>query len=96
MSVLQAALPTRRLRVDKETTQSRVAHHCVVTQAAQIRLCSSPYFALRSLTCANRSGRLHLFGTVPTYFMKQMAQETIRPVDGVEVIVNLVIVRKYG
>ncbi len=74
------------------TAQSNVGVHCVVTQAVLSRLRSSRYRELRSVTCEFRSGQLYLAGQVPTYYMKQMAQETIRAIDGVEQIVNRVIV----
>jgi osmotically-inducible protein OsmY len=44
------------------------------------------------LTCDFRSGELHLQGIVPTFYMKQMAQETIRSVGGVQKITNRVTV----
>jgi osmotically-inducible protein OsmY len=67
--------------------------YCVTTQAAMIRLRSSPYFALRILTCDFQRGHLIVYGTVPTYYMKQVAQETVRPVIGVEKISNRVSVQ---
>ncbi|MDF1843022.1 MAG: BON domain-containing protein [Rubripirellula sp.] len=67
--------------------------YCVTTQAAMIRLRASPYFALRILTCDFRRGHLVICGAVPTYYMKQVAQETVRPVIGVEKITNRVSVQ---
>ncbi len=94
MSTLQATIPTRRIRVNQAAAQTNVCGHCVVTQAVLIRLRSSPYFALRSLTCEFRSGEIYLEGHVSTYHMKQMAQETIRGIDSVVVIVNRVVVKR--
>jgi len=93
MSVLQATIPTTRcVRISQRATRNDVWPECVVTQAALTRLRSSPHRVLQSLTCVFSSGQLHLKGTVPSYYMKQMAQETIRSVEGVEQIVNRVIV----
>ncbi len=41
--------------------------------------------SLRSDVC---SGRVVLSGAVPSYFLKQMAQESLRSVEGVEEIQN--------
>jgi osmotically-inducible protein OsmY len=37
-------------------------------------------------------GRITIVGNVPTYFQKQMIQETVKQVDGVEAIDNQVVV----
>ncbi len=94
MSTLQATIPTRRVRVNHAALQSNVGAYCVVTQAVLIRLQSSPYRELRSVTCGFLTGQLYLDGNVSTYYMKQMAQEAVRAVNGVEVIFNQVIVRQ--
>jgi len=48
----------------------------------------SPYVARRSLRFETSAGRVTLRGVVNTYFQKQMAQEAIRHVDGVDEIAN--------
>lgn len=92
MSILQANFPTPSVGVNQAMAQTDVGVHCFVTQAVLIQLRSSPYSELRSVRCEFVSGQLYLEGHVPTYYMKQLAQETIRAVDGVEVIVNRVVV----
>lgn len=49
----------------------------------------SPHLARSGLTLEARDGRLVVRGKVRSYFHKQMAQETLRHVDGVEQIENL-------
>ena len=49
---------------------------------------SSPYLAGRSLRSETRAGRVVLHGVVGTYYQKQMAQEAVRRIDGVEFIDN--------
>lgn len=49
----------------------------------------SPHLARSGLTLEARDGRLVVRGTVRSYFHKQMAQESLRHVDGVEQIENL-------
>ncbi len=48
----------------------------------------NPYLARRSLRFETTDGRVTLRGVVRSYFQKQMAQEALRHVDGVEEIAN--------
>lgn len=48
----------------------------------------NPYLSNKSLRFETSSGRVTLRGVVGTYFQKQMAQEAIRYVDGVDEIAN--------
>ncbi len=48
----------------------------------------NPYLARRSLRFETTEGRVTLRGVVRSYFQKQMAQEALRHVDGVEEIAN--------
>ncbi|MCE5266411.1 MAG: BON domain-containing protein [Planctomycetaceae bacterium] len=48
----------------------------------------NPYLARRNLRFETSEGRVILRGVVNTYFQKQMAQEAIRHVDGVDEIAN--------
>jgi osmotically-inducible protein OsmY len=48
----------------------------------------SPYVARRNLRFETSAGRVTLRGVVNTYFQKQMAQEALRYVDGVDEIAN--------
>ncbi|MHB0955245.1 MAG: BON domain-containing protein [Pirellulaceae bacterium] len=51
-------------------------------------LSSSPHLFGRKLGFEADAGLVILKGTVKSYFQKQMAQEAIRRVDGVELIDN--------
>ncbi len=51
-------------------------------------LSRSPYLAPTELRIEAQEGVIRLEGAVKSFFHKQMAQETIRRVDGVERIVN--------
>ena len=55
----------------------------------------SPHLARRGLRCETNSGRVVLHGTVGSYYQKQMAQEALRRVDGVEEIENRLEVLRY-
>jgi osmotically-inducible protein OsmY len=48
----------------------------------------NPYIARRSLRFETEQGRVTLRGVVRSYFQKQMAQEALRHVDGIQEITN--------
>ncbi len=54
------------------------------------RLAGSGYVALRQLRCESRDGVLFLYGRVPSYHLKQLAQTLVREIEGVAAIVNSV------
>lgn len=93
MFALESAEQTTEKHESQRRSRKQVIECCEITQAVMIRLRSSPYRVLRILTCEFRRGHLIVCGTVPTYYMKQMAQETVRPVPGVEKITNRVSVQ---
>lgn len=49
---------------------------------------ANPYFSGRSLRFETESGRVTLRGVVRSYFQKQMAQEALRHVEGIDEIQN--------
>ena len=49
---------------------------------------SNPYLSGRKLRFETKQGRVVLRGVVGSYFQKQMAQEAVRRVKGVEEIEN--------
>ena len=53
---------------------------------------ASPYLQRRQLNIQEDEGRVVLRGHVPSYFQKQIAQETIKHLDGVESIENELVV----
>jgi osmotically-inducible protein OsmY len=59
-----------------------------VVELAEDRLRSSPYLALRVIDCADHEGSVTLRGCVPTYYLKQLAQEIVAGTDGVRAIHN--------
>ncbi len=48
----------------------------------------NPRLARRNLRFETREGRVTLLGVVRTYYEKQIAQETLRHVEGIEEIHN--------
>ena len=57
-------------------------------RAAQRRLEQSGYDALKHIACRFREGAMTLSGSVPMYYHKQLAQEAVRDLRDVDVIVN--------
>jgi osmotically-inducible protein OsmY len=51
-------------------------------------LSSSPYLSSREVQVETSNGHVRLQGTVGTFFQKQMAQELVRRIDGVQMIEN--------
>lgn len=57
---------------------------------ALARLESHPHFRGRGhwIACHFRAGCLYLEGKLPSYYLKQLAQETIRSIEGIDRIEN--------
>ena len=73
-------------------TSSRFAETMIDTPPLDdrvlIALEQNPYLPRRNLRFETAEGRVTLRGVVGSYFQKQMAQEAIRHLDGVEEIAN--------
>lgn len=61
---------------------------CDVTETARLRLRQSPYPSVRSLSCECDRGVLRLRGSLSTYYQKQLAQEAVAGLSGVDQVVN--------
>jgi osmotically-inducible protein OsmY len=59
-----------------------------IAELAESRLRSNSYLALKNVSCECQQGRLVLRGCLPTYYLKQLAQEVVARVDGVGQVVN--------
>ena len=57
-------------------------------QQVQNAIVGSPYLSQNNLQCETESGRVVLRGKVGSFFQKQMAQEVVRTVEGVERVDN--------
>lgn len=64
-----------------------------VEAAARSRLEQVGYRSLRGISCRFRAGTLYLYGRVPSYYMKQLAQESLQSMERVRRVVNQVEVR---
>jgi osmotically-inducible protein OsmY len=70
------------------TATPSVAAEVGVAELAESRLRSNSYLALKNVSCEYQEGRLILRGCLPTYYLKQLAQEVVARVAGVDRIVN--------
>jgi osmotically-inducible protein OsmY len=61
-----------------------------ISRLAEERLRNSSYSALRTISCEYHEGVLILRGRLHTYYLKQLAQEAVREMDGVLEIANQV------
>ena len=59
-----------------------------IAELAESRLRSNPYLALKNVSCEYQEGVLILRGCLPTYYLKQVAQEAVASVAGVQHILN--------
>jgi len=78
----------RMIRRSECPTQPAKSYCRDVAVAAEQRLRQSWYQPLWTITCHYHEGMVFLRGRVNSYYLKQLAQETIRNVAGVEQIVN--------
>jgi osmotically-inducible protein OsmY len=60
----------------------------LVAELAENGLRKSPYLALSKVSCEYHDGVLTLRGCLPRYHLKQIAQEVVAEVPGVEHIEN--------
>ncbi len=63
-----------------------------VTEKARERLRGSPYFRVRSLSCEFDRGVLRLRGRLSSFYQKQLAQEAVVGLSGVEEVINEIVV----
>jgi osmotically-inducible protein OsmY len=71
---------------------------CRIRLSVEDRLQRSGYAALSMISCEFQgdSGTLHLRGSVPSYFLKQVAQELVVDLDGVRFVNNQISVARSG
>ena len=61
---------------------------CRLAEAAERRLRESPFTALRSLECHCRNGELCVRGKVPTFYVRQVAVDSLRKIHGVACVLD--------
>ena len=76
--------------VDRISRMTCVSVEDRISESARTRLQASAYESLRTLRCEHHEGVLVLRGRVSSFYLKQLAQEAVRNLHGVEVILNVV------
>ena len=83
-----------RLTLDDANRERRVAttdttaRERRIEEAAEGHLRRSGYLALRDIGCTCREGVVTLWGYLPTYYLKQIAQHVVAETGGVRGIIN--------
>ena len=65
----------------------------LIEAEAEKRLQQSLYPELRSILCSSRRGILTLYGVVPTFHVRQIAQELVQGLEGVKIVDNQLVVK---
>ena len=68
-------------------TPTRTPHPGLL-ELAEGCLRRNPYLALKNVACDCRDGVLVLRGCLPSYYLKQLAQEVVARLEGVQTIDN--------
>jgi osmotically-inducible protein OsmY len=71
-----------------EHESSASNHPAAAAREAADRLWRSGYLALRDVSCVALDGVVSLHGCLPSYYLKQVAQEIAAGVDGARCVVN--------
>ena len=61
-----------------------------ITEMASARLQQSPYPAVRQICCWFDCGTLILGGRAPSFFHKQVAQEAVADLEGIDEVLNCI------
>jgi osmotically-inducible protein OsmY len=64
------------------------ARRDAIAVIAENRLRRSAYMSVGQLRCDYEDGVLRLCGRLPSYYLKQIAQNTVADIEGVDEIVN--------
>ncbi len=80
-----------RAASDGHLANAEATHACNdLAQVARSCLQTTPYADVKAVQCECHEGVLVLRGRVSTYYHKQLAQEAVRDIQGIESIVNVV------
>ena len=80
-------MPVPKLASAEPATPSRTPQPSLL-ELAEGCLRRTPYLALKNVACDCRDGVLVLRGCLPSYYLKQVAQEIVARLEGVQAIDN--------
>ena len=81
---------------DRQRVASRAIPWVDTGARVEAQLRRSGYLALQDVSCDVHSGSARLVGQVPSYYLKQIAQETAGEVEGVRTVLNELVVVPRG
>jgi hypothetical protein len=67
-----------------------------IEATAECRLHESSYLELRQIKCTFRRGILTLYGMVSSFYARQVAQELIKDLEGIDIIDNQIVVNNQA
>ena len=73
---------------DEVKAREEIATQQAVTDLADERLRGRGYLSLRNLTCEIAEGVLVVHGTVPSFYLRQVAQNALEQIPGVRQVVD--------
>ncbi len=85
MTLTRIASPTK---ISAQTILLKAPEQGTIARDALRLFRSSSYYELRTIQCESREDVLILRGHVSTFFLKQLAQERIRSIEGVRAVIN--------
>lgn len=74
----------------KSASLTRKVGRIDLAMLAEKQLHDNAYHVLKNIHCSVEGGALVLRGSLPSFYLKQMAQETVVTLPGVAEIVNLI------
>ena len=80
-------MPVLNLASAEPATPARTPHPGLL-ELAEGCLRRNPYLALKNVACDCRGGVLVLRGCLPSYYLKQVAQEVVARLEGVQAVDN--------
>ena len=83
---LRAQPPIQSIEIAVATIQT--IHSGELLQRVDTAIKANPHLSGHQVFCQEESGVVVLHGQVKTFFEKQMAQESLKHIDGVEKVIN--------
>jgi BON domain len=77
------------------TAHEKFSDRCLptISRTAEDRFRASGYLALRDVSCITSDDVAYLHGCLPSYYLKQLAQEIAAGIEGVRLVVNKIDVK---
>lgn len=84
----ESTMASNSVTTDRSSERTDDLRSRRIEEAAAARLRRTGYPQIREITCFHQSGRLTLYGVLPSYYLKQLAQTAVADIDGVKTVTN--------